>query len=353
MIQSPEEYRKALKKMNIPALLREEDAEREKLDRLYHASKGTDAVVPSVTVQRKTARAYLREIADEFLERAAEKEKAVLCTEHYDIVCNKGDILAMSDYFIPLEIGHSAQSAEKWRFRSRLQAALRHLVLREGTVLLGQYYEENTHHGIFDLENMLFYNIGSTAFKPLVETGIAFSVLDPATPLSGNRKCCYVYQLALVQEVTAQFSSYTPAVEWKGVALDFSIPQSPLRYWQALRSQQDKIKRFVLEHTVDGGFAVFIELHLRRKVSLAATIKPLLDGVICAFHGEYGFDPAAYFRQMIYPPFEHAVLEPREYYRSNRGWNPADERCRLALVTVSYDAESPYFNGKLMYLPTK
>ena len=90
-----------------------------------------------------------------------------MCSENCKIISDDGMIQAFSKERIPYQ-------PQGWRkeFRNALRCALSQLkITAEGQYLMACYYGTGTDS--FDLENVLFYNIGSAPFRPFVN-GILF-----------------------------------------------------------------------------------------------------------------------------------------------------------------------------------
>ena len=85
-----------------------------------------------------------------------------------------------------------------------------------------------------------------------------------------------------------------------------------------------------------------IELSKGKEINLAAIMKPMLDGIICAFHPA-DRDLSSFCEELCCSESQlrgddKCVLLPREYlyyYRSGIKWNPEDDKCKKVLITVS------------------
>ena len=93
-------------------------------------------------------------------------------------------------------------------------------------------------------------------------------------------------------------------------------------------------------------FGIKIEITIPYFSHPAAIMKPLLDGIICAFHGEKG-DVERILNDMFMTRTERMLSDTdklnifgnREYLKRYRGhnsfkWNPEDERLQFAWITV-------------------
>lgn len=293
-------------------------------------------------------------------------------TELFDIAANEKSVLAASDFYVPFEIGASqgdkrGQIAE---FKSNLRTAAAMMRPQDQEVLFAQYAEDGEQSRLFDLENMLFYNIGPAAFASCAVRGISFSALpDKAALCRQNglreRKHVYSYRCLPLSEAEACFDALPLMAEWTDVPLDHREAGTPAKYWKAIRCARDKVTVFdYAESPITSCFALRIALCLPKEVRLASTVKPLIDGVVCAFHGEDArclacltdFCVRQCCEKLAVPNQFPAVLGKREFihpYRDGRSvlWDPADDLCRLALITVSYGTEDSLFSGEIYKLP--
>lgn len=286
----------------------------------------------------------------------------------FDIAANLTSVFAASDFYIPFETGHAPldHALQIQNFKSELRGAIKMMRPQSGEILFAQYAGEGAKGRFFDLENMLFYNIGLSPFASCAAHGISFSILPDQGALCQqnrikNRKHAYFYQCLPLPSIESHFAALPLMAKWSDVPLNPHEANSPAKYWKALRGARDQISVFeCAESPLTTDFALKIELHLPIRIKLVNTVKPLLDGVVCAFHGEdirsldclADFCTRQHCEELCKPNSFPPVLGKREFirpYRNGRSflWNPADDFCKLALVTVSYETESPSFCGEI------
>jgi len=217
-----------------------------------------------------------------------------LNTDFFDTAANQKNVFAASDFYIPFEIGHN-QSDKNMRirkFKSKLRTAIEMMRPQSNEILFAQYAEDGEENRFFDLENMLFYNIGPSTFADCATHGISFSTLPEKCVLCQqngitNRKYVYCYQCLPLSLVESNFADLPLMAKWVDVPLNCHEADSPAKYWKAIRRAKDRVTVYdYAESPIASFFALKIELYLPIQVKLANTIKPLLDGIICAFHGE-------------------------------------------------------------------
>lgn len=122
-------------------------------------------------------------------------------TDHFALAAGQRSVFAAADLYIPYEIGSTQldRSEQIDQFKSELCAAIRRMRPRDGEVLFAQYAEDGGTDRFFDLENMLFYNLGASAFADCAAHGISFSALPDKAALCreagiGEREHVYAYQ---------------------------------------------------------------------------------------------------------------------------------------------------------------
>ena len=204
----------------------------------------------------------------------------------------------------------------------------------------------------FDLENRLFYNLrANSIFKEKAPKELIFQKAENADA----QPFVYDYQCKEKSEIKTMLRKENRLAHWKDVPIEKSFPNKPERYYAALRrltilsdSQKKADPNTVIRSETKpyaGAFGIQITLTVPYSTHPAAAMKPLLDGVICAFHGEDGTTKDRLkekFGGRSQKLLEHAerwnVLGRRDYLQhhgkdkagNNRfQWNPADEAARL------------------------
>ena len=190
-----------------------------------------------------------------------------------------------------------------------------------------------------DLENILFYNIGSGCFSKLIQNGVVFEEM-PQQDYDVIRKqynipnnCC-VYEYTL--KPSCPFNGAIVGRNICGNLLGKTVTDCWLEIkkggWQA---NVEDLQEFYLD----------IEIEISKGKVTVDKIKHLLDGVIASMH-TYNFDLQAVNALMntlgcsAQDLTKDRLLTGREYVfiKSNGGikWNPADDRsslkgCRIVL----------------------
>jgi hypothetical protein len=219
-------------------------------------------------------------------------------------------------------------------------------------MMLGEFATDQQSR--FDVENVLFYNVGLDAFSPAARNGIGFARRAwPGSPAElPTAHCMHRYALQPIETgVTAAglgvvLASWT-AVRFDGVATHPTASGA----WYAMR-QAD-----VLIHgPADPGRAFAVRLTLgvpgsgQSTPSAVHLMKPLFDGVISAFHDYQGPDIDGMSLRLatqlganqvrvrsLLGGSSMSVLGPRRVlgrWGSTFQWNPADDRCDAGILII-------------------
>lgn len=273
-----------------------------------------------------------------------------------------------SDKYVPF----SNLSIEQQYLKYLIQDEVKKLCEKnkgEEKILLASYQGETPKNA--DVENMLLYNIGAGAFAEFFSDQktqrLAFWLESPQD--KEHNTYCYKYEIAdspddndkLPQKIESGFKTNELAT-WTDISIDDTLPKRPDEYYFALRRNHNKDKIDPL-HSIgyEGAFGLKITLTVPKANTSShpvSVVKHLLDGVICAFHGEAGKAKAAVEdrfknqldklskelqldklpKELLEKSLKDSdgfnVLGKREYLKKNAGWNPADEADRLKFAYI-------------------
>jgi hypothetical protein len=230
--------------------------------------------------------------------------------------------------------------------RNSLRSALRRLAPGQKKILLATY--SSLDQSFCDVENILLYNVGAATFESVATTGVRFDrihIAPSASPSGRHFKHHHYYRLGDVSHLTAG----PPDVSLTFLLNSLTSSTKPHEIWWPASDSGIGPTR-----TFPGSFEMRVVLRFPSPFrNLTAVIKPLLDGVICAFHSQPNPDLIAVKRlgeqtglssEMILNrlqfPRTH-ILGPRrllDTYRDFVKWNPADELCEAC--TVLYEPSS-------------
>lgn len=228
----------------------------------------------------------------------------------------------------------------------------------------------------YDLENKLLYNIGTGAFSSIFKNfskQIVFKTNDG--PVDEKSPYRYLYKYEVVpSEVVEALGRKTLIAKWN-VTIGSTLPKQAEEYYLALRTairnsrvesqnkdepDENEVMLCGLERCDETAFGIKITLTVpesNKTTHPVSVMKHLLDGVICAFHGEKGETA-----QMLQEKFEGEkvtcqtdwhILGDQDYlrkYGNGFKWYPADEADRLQFgwIVVEQGKDNKYkMSGKI------
>jgi len=237
--------------------------------------------------------------------------------------------------------------------RQDISKAVKGLRPRSMHILYGVYACESS--GWFDLENVLFYNVGVGCFAALSRKGLRFEA-GPSVPPAPNTissRMPHYYCYTQVPhggsfehwKVRSRIATWTDAVI---PPLNSTTRASSV--WHAVRSGPISEVALPKEDTTRFGLSVTLAVPNSAARNLLPLVKPLLDGVIAAFHAHDGTTVEILARRIsdtvsqsprsliaLLVARDRAVLGTRRLlwlWRDTVQWNPADDRCVAADIRV-------------------
>ncbi|OCB19330.1 hypothetical protein A5674_07110 [Mycobacterium malmoense] len=241
--------------------------------------------------------------------------------------------------------------------RNDLRRALRDSAPKSGGRLHAVYSAADD--GAFvDTENVLLYNVGSAALRPLMAQSVTFErgyEMPPPPSGSGLTEDAHLHYQRYREARDDAFEFWRPGKQlaaFTGVPVD-SVTNKPAPVWKAIRDFATPPAEMATAST-----RFLLKLHVtdtrkdRPANSLVDIVKPTLDGIISAFHSHEGSDGAAEALRL-----EEAGLGEKEglrdylldrrwaalggrrllasFGRAGVQWNPADDFCVASYITLS------------------
>lgn len=262
---------------------------------------------------------------------------------------NEKKIIVFSQMRIPFDFPKLNVDIIK-NFKNTLIQAIKNLQIADNCILQARY--GTTEKTFYDIENVLFYNLGTANFHAFTEKGVIFSAISDMEIKNLHKdfniptKYSHYYEYSIVERKTKNFNSLL--AEWNNIPLK-CIGLKPAYVWSAFKEHTNKI---FIKETIDcdkrDTFAIFLEIKKPKDVSfhIMTAMKPLLDGLICAFHrSEFNENELTYFSQIlncekdILTSRELSVLGQRkskylQIYQNNVKWNPADDLCDYVSISI-------------------
>lgn len=236
--------------------------------------------------------------------------------------------------------------------KSALLEAIRGLHPKQDCVLQARY-GTTEQKSFYDVENVLFYNIGTSNFNRLANNGVGFCSITQNEILALRKKFNipteykHFYEYKVVGNFTDK-NLGTLLAEAKNVTLK-CVGLNPPTVWTTFRNEKNKIAVFDrIETSKRDTFAIALDIQKPKveRFNIMTSIKPLLDGLICSLHhSEFSEDELVYFSQLFdceksfFVTDSISVLGERQNkflqgFPNTKKWNPADELCDYVSIKV-------------------
>ena len=185
----------------------------------------------------------------------------------------------------------------KLKFRNEIRAALRSLSSLPDSSLIASYISPTK--GFCDVENILFYNVGSAPFAHLRNKRICFERVfaKPPTPPCEDASDWNHY---LSYQLTSEERPFTywkplhlPLAKWEnlpcGVLTSTSKATSVWHRFK-LGIAKGKVQRLISHSVLPTNLGLKLTIHAPKGTSfnLTSVIKPLVDGIVAAFSSHDG-----------------------------------------------------------------
>lgn len=231
-----------------------------------------------------------------------------------------------------------------WRrdMRKDVKNAIREMTMKEGELLYAHYNSPS--QAVCDIDNVLFYNVGTGAFKNICQNGflIERGYKNVVLPAERQEEYSHYQQYVLVEKT--QKSQYWQEkrvlASWKEIVLE-KMPTRPHQYWRIMKENQMLVD--ALPYSGRYGIEIMMHMPAGHKWNFAGLIKPMLDGIIASLHFYTGdqlnevsqrlatvmADEPKKISNMLLDR-NKAVLGGRclvHPFREFVQWNPADDQC--------------------------
>ena len=267
-----------------------------------------------------------------------------------------------SNCYVPFE----PKKQDEFNLKNEIRKAVGSLEVGTDEVLLASYAEGSSVGNYkYDLENILFYNIGTGAFSKIFSgfpKEIAFQMGDNLS----DGKYLYKYEVIRKEVLENKFAGKDSIAEWNDVPIGPKQGQNdkPDRYYVAIRMASSKIIVDSKQDYFDiESFGIKITLTIPNsarylRVHPASVMKPLLDGVICAFHGENEESTKA-IQKRFKEQHPEKLLQGMEklnlfgnhnYLTKSNRWNPEDDRLRLGWIILKCEGDEYKMSGSIYKL---
>jgi len=285
-----------------------------------------------------------------------------IITTEYIISHEDIKVEAWSEKNIPFE-------PQGWQLKMKeeMREALSKLSWSDKKELYASYYTKSDDKRKSDVENLLFYNIGSSAFKNYNGSSLCIERGGSTIPQPNNipipDEMSHYYKYELVEKV--DFVIHQPQktlAEWNGTTFNKIVLDKPSFFWNYIkRSNVNVVKK---DHYGKFGIEVSIDTP-RKKLNLTSIIKPLLDGLISAFHQQNKKNLTHEVLERLSNQIEYSTADTeknlledkfnlfgkcdlvRKHGENGFKWYPADHLCDAIKIRVSHGKEHWKIDGKI------
>lgn len=279
---------------------------------------------------------------------------------------NNRSVVVFSKGRIPFDIPKINPEIIK-RFKTEMLLALKLLQPFDNSILYARYGTTDETKSFFDVENVLFYNIGTRNFNALTKQHISFATISCSEIKRLQRQWnipkeySHYYEYTLLPKPIPFPKTTKLLAEWDKFRFCKLTGLTPLASWNSIKDGADNIKIYD-RINCDSGDAFSLVLEIEKPIqvefSIMTAMKPFLDGLICAFHSSnFEKDEVDYFSQKLKCDRDKIkneklnVLGERhskyiQIYRNNVKWNPADDLCHYVTISIK-DGTEWRLSGKI------
>ncbi len=226
-----------------------------------------------------------------------------------------------------------------------------------------------------DAENILFYNVGPGFFTHVAGRGVrferAYSYPDPSQALLANHLHYHRYATVDANDTFSHWQPDRVLAKWSDVQLPRTASATTASsVWYHMKSGLVDICQLPSEELKLFGLCVIVKAPANDAINISGVMKPLLDGLIAAFHAHNGekieqisqrlgatlhTDQSAVVK--LLNDQSGAILGRRRLlgpFRKGIMWNPADDLCLAAeLLVERHDGNGRLISGSLFEIDRK
>ncbi len=272
------------------------------------------------------------------------------------------EILLFSKFRVPFEATPKSKYLKK-----ELLNAIKNMFANKEEFLQARYGVAQ--EGFFyDVENVLFYNLGTANFNAFASCGIYFSKVDEKEIQKLQslycipKEYCHFYEYRIIKALpNPNAESDILLAKWENIPLNCKGVK-PAFVWKTFKNSLEKISLIHTSNCENGytfALSLTIEKPPRVPFKLMSAVKPLLDGLICSFHdSEFTEEHKDLFARILgckkdlFEEDTGILGSPKGNflfpYNNGKGvkWNPADHLLNRVKITV-LEGDSWNISGEL------
>lgn len=236
--------------------------------------------------------------------------------------------------------------------RNSIRSAIKGMQITKKTMLHALYVsDEKT---FCDVENVLLYNVGTGAFANICRKGLCIErkIDIPQQPHGSISKMLHYHKYSLIDftEGPLYWAKELSLASWKGIPCpELRGNNKPHSFWYAIKKAKiDVIGKIQFPRYF--GVELKINAPQGTSINLASVIKPLLDGIVCAFHTHNGDNNSVvvgrlsqYLKEDV-SVIENMLMDQETGIFGIRNllhpfgkgvqWNPGDDFCIVAKILL-------------------
>lgn len=257
---------------------------------------------------------------------------------------------------------HEPKKQDACDLKKEIQKAVGQLEVGANEVLLASYAEGNPKRK-YDLENRLFYNIRSGAFSGIFQN-FPKEAAFMAAQKPGEGKYIYKYEVVSEEKVKEKVKNYLKKenliAEWTDIPIGNTLPDKADQYYAAIRKNSSEIITYGSLTSKDKDpYGIKIELTVpdsKKSIHPVSVMKHLLDGVICAFHGEDGEKTKEAVKKRFgleknnnefFETSKLNIFGNHNYLTKSNRWNPEDDRLQFGWIIVKREGKEYKMSGSI------
>jgi|GEM_PF-1383775 len=262
-----------------------------------------------------------------------------------------------SNTTVPYPSNKQLLHPKEYCLKYHIYEKVRSLQINEDEVLLATYGEQqepDKKHD-YDLENKLFYNIGKGAFSCVFKDFPKQIIFKKNYEKSSDRYL-YKYEIIPEEKVPDKPKEENLIAKWTDIPIGNTLPDKPDQYYAAIRNNVSKVKVVSTQTPIpdDASFAIKITLTVpesKKSIQPVSVMKQLLDGVICAFHGEDGEKTKEAVKKRfgleknnneLFEASKLNIFGNHNYLTKSNRWNPEDDRLQFGWIIVNSSEGEKY-----------
>lgn len=208
----------------------------------------------------------------------------------------------------------------------------------------------------FDVENVLFYNVGAAAFRNLQLKTLQFErVYDSPESISVDNDFLHYqgYHIIKDEYPALHWKKATPLARWKNIEIQhLKSNDKPHHIWLSMKHGKITVQNILASSHY--GLEITLTVPVGFKINIISIMKPLLDGLISAFHhyeGEQLNIVAPRLAQYLHLTDAQissllldqgtSILGGRSLiqpYRQGVKWNPEDDT--FLFIKINYEEQN-------------